>query len=196
MKFLRKNKLIRNFIFNKFSKSWAFKKFNRIEGFLDKNDLLLDLGAGKCALSWKLKEEGYNTTPVDVQDLSFCSEIEPIIYNGKKLPFANNSFDKVLLLTVLHHIPKPELVIKEALRVADELIIIEDVYSNPLQKYLTFFTDSLFNFEFIGHPHSNKTEEEWQKIFDNLDLKIKNKQKDKVLIFFEQITYYLKKEIT
>ncbi|MGM0499555.1 MAG: class I SAM-dependent methyltransferase [Bacillota bacterium] len=193
MKFLRKNKLIRNFIFNNFSKSWARGKYNRIKNFLDQDDLLLDLGAGKCALSWKLKQEGYNTTPVDVQNLSFCSEIEPIIYDGKKLPFADNSFDKVLLLTVLHHIPQPKIVIKEALRAADELIIIEDVYSNPLQKYLTFFADSLFNFEFIGHPHSNKTEKEWQKLFDDLGLKIKEKRKDKVLIFFDQVTYHLSK---
>ncbi len=193
MNFLRENKFIRNFIFNNFSKSWAFSKYNRIKNFLDHDDLLLDLGAGKCALTWKLKQEGYNTTPVDVQNLSFCSEIEPIIYDGKHLPFADNSFDKVLLLTVLHHIPEPELVIKEALRVADELIIIEDIYSNPLQKYLTFFTDSLFNFEFIGHPHSNKTEKEWQRLFNDLGLEIKEKHKDKILIFFEQITYYLSK---
>jgi ubiquinone/menaquinone biosynthesis C-methylase UbiE len=193
MNFLRNNKLIRNFIFNNFSKSWAREKYKRIENFLNQEDLLLDLGAGKCALSWKLKKEGYNTTPVDVKNLSFCSEIEPIIYDGKKLPFANNSFDKVLLLTVLHHIPKPELIIKEALRTADELIIIEDIYSNSLQKYLTFFTDSLFNFEFIGHPHSNKTEKEWAELFDDLGLKIKKKRKDKILIFFEQVTYHLSK---
>ena len=194
MKFIRKNKLIRNFIFNNFSKSWAREKYNRIEIFLNKDDLLLDLGAGKCALSWKLKQEGYNTTPVDVQDLSFCSEIEPIIYDGKNLPFADNSFDKVLLLTVLHHIPEPEIVIREALRVADELIIIEDVYTNQLHKYLTFFTDSLFNFEFIGHPHSNKTENEWEKLFKDLKLKIKDKRKDKVLKFYNQVTYYLSKK--
>ena len=194
MKFIRKNKLIRNFIFNNFSKSWARGKYNRIKNFLDQDDLLLDLGAGKCALSWKLKQEAYNTTPVDVQNLSFCSEIEPIIYDGKKLPFADNSFDKVLLLTVLHHIPEPEIVIREALRVADELIIIEDVYTNQLHKYLTFFTDSLFNFEFIGHPHSNKTETEWEKLFKDLKLKIKDKRKDKVLKFYNQVTYYLTKK--
>ena len=87
-----------------------------------------------------------------------------------------------------------KIVIKEALRVADELIIIEDVYTNQLHKYLTFFTDSLFNFEFIGHPHSNKTETEWEKLFKNLKLKIKDKRKDKVLKFYNQVTYYLSKK--
>jgi len=194
MSLLKKNKKLRNFIFNNFSKKWALGKYNRIKKFLDDDDLLLDLGAGKCALSWKLKQEGYNTTPVDVQNLSFTSQIDPIIYDGKNLPFADNSFDKVLLLTVLHHIPEPKIVIKEALRVADELIIIEDVYTNQLHKYLTFFTDSLFNFEFIGHPHSNKTETEWEKLFKDLKLKIKDKRKDKVLKFYNQVTYYLSKK--
>jgi len=194
MSLLKKNNVIKDFIFNNFSKKWALGKYNRIKKFLDKDDLLLDLGAGKCALSWKLKQEGYNTTPVDVQNLSFTSQIDPIIYDGKNLPFADNSFDKVLLLTVLHHIPEPEIVIREALRVADELIIIEDVYTNQLHKYLTFFTDSLFNFEFIGHPHSNKTENEWEKLFKDLKLKIKDKRKDKVLKFYNQVTYYLSKK--
>ncbi|MFW5988181.1 MAG: methyltransferase domain-containing protein [bacterium] len=194
MSLLKKNKKLKDFIFNNFSKRWALGKYNRIKDFLNEDDLLLDLGAGKCALSWKLKQEGYNTTPVDVQNLSFCSQIKPIIYDGKNLPFADNSFDKVLLLTVLHHIPEPEIVIRESLRVADELIIIEDIYSNKLQKYLTFFTDSLFNFEFIGHPHSNKTETEWDELFKDLKLKIKEKRKDKVLKFFTQVTYYLSKK--
>lgn len=193
MNLIRKNEKLRNFIFNKLSKSWAEDKFKRINKFLNKDEKILDLGAGKCALSWILKEEGYNVTPVDVKNLSLTDQIEPIIYDGKNLPFADNSFDTVLLLTVLHHIPEPEIVLKESLRVADKIIIIEDVYSNPVQKYLTYFTDSLFNFEFIGHPHSNKKDLEWKKVFKNLNLNLFYTKKEKVLKFYTQVLYYLEK---
>ncbi|MFN2340148.1 MAG: class I SAM-dependent methyltransferase [Halanaerobium sp.] len=194
MKFLSKFKFSRDFIFNKFSLSWAEDKYERIEAFIDKNETLLDLGAGKCALSYKLKKEGFEVTPVDVQDLSFHPEIKPLIYDGQHLPFADDSFDTVLLLTVLHHIPDPELVLKEALRVGRKVIVIEDVYNSQLQKYLTYFTDSLFNFEFVGHPHTNKKDQEWKKLFKKLNLELRAEREDQVLKFYTQKTYYLIKE--
>ncbi|ADQ15713.1 class I SAM-dependent methyltransferase [Halanaerobium hydrogeniformans] len=193
MNFIRKNEKLRNFVFNKLSKSWAEDKFKRINNFLNKDEKILDLGAGKCALSFILKKEGYNVTSVDVENLSLTDQIEPIIYDGENLPFADNSFDTVLLLTVLHHIPEPEIVLKEALRVADKVIIIEDVYTNPVQKYLTYFTDSLFNFEFIGHPHSNKTDKEWKETFKKLNLSLLYTKKENVLKFYTQALYHLQK---
>ncbi len=194
MKFIKKNKLFRNFIFNNISKSWAKDKYQRIKPYLNQDDKILDLGAGKCALSWFLQQNNYQVTAVDVQNLSLCPEIEPIIYDGKKLPFVDDSFDVGLLLTVLHHTPKPKAVLEEIKRVCKEIIIIEDVYYNPVQKYLTYFTDSLFNFEFIGHPHSNKTDKEWQKVFKELNLNLKDRQSEQVLKFFTQITYHLNRD--
>lgn len=193
MNLISKNEKLRDFVFNKLSKSWAEDKYNRIEKFLNKDEKILDLGAGKCALSLILKQRGYNVTSVDVKDLSLTDEIEPIIYDGKSLPFADKSFDTVLLLTVLHHIPEPEVVLKESLRVADKIIIIEDIYSSPVQKYLTYFTDSLFNFEFKGHPHSNKKDSEWKKVFKDLNLNLIYTDKEKVLKFYTQVLYHLEK---
>lgn len=191
MNLLKKNKKLRNFVFNKLSKSWAEDKYRRINGLLNKEEKILDLGAGKCALSLLLKERGYNVTPVDVQDLSLTDQIEPVIYDGKNLPFADKSFDTVLLLTVLHHIPEAETVLKECQRVADKIIIIEDIYKNQVQKYLTYFTDSLFNFEFIGHPHSNKRDSEWRDLFAELNLELKYTEQEQVLLFFTQVLYHL-----
>ncbi len=191
MKLLKKNKKIRNFVFNKLSKKWAVDKYNRIENFLNKDEKILDLGAGKCALSLILKEKGYNVTPVDVKNLSLTDEIKPIIYDGKNLPFADKSFDTVLLLTVLHHIPEPEKVLKECKRVADKIIIIEDIYKNQIQKYLTYFTDSLFNFEFSGHPHSNKQDCEWRDLFAELNLELRYSDQKQLLLFFTQVLYHL-----
>ena len=128
---------------------------------------------------------------MDVQDLSLTDQIEPVIYDGKNLPFADKSFDTVLLLTVLHHIPEAETVLKECQRVADKIIIIEDIYKNQVQKYLTYFTDSLFNFEFIGHPHSNKRDSEWRNLFADLNLELKYTEQEQVLLFFTQVLYHL-----
>ena len=77
---------------------------------------------------------------------------------------------------------------------ASRIIIMEDIYSNSLQKYLTFFVDSLVNLEFSDHPHSNKTDEEWRELFRKNGLKLVDAKYHRFLLFFRQVTYYLEKE--
>jgi len=98
-----------------------------------------------------------------------------------------------LLLTVLHHTPNPKEILKEASRVSKRVIIIEDIYSNLVQKYLTFFTDSLVNFEFRGHPHSNKSVSEWNKLFNELNLKIIHEEINQVYGLFNQALFVVEK---
>ncbi|ADH97903.1 class I SAM-dependent methyltransferase [Salisediminibacterium selenitireducens] len=180
-------------IFNTLSQSWAKSKHRRVVYHLKANDKILDIGAGKGALSWMLLEQGFDVTPVDVQNISFTEKVKPVIYDGETLPFPDNSRDVGLFLTVLHHTPDPEALIREALRVCDRLIIIEDVYHGKAQKYATWFTDSLFNLEFKGHPHTNKNNFGWLKTFADLDLRVLHIEKEPVLGLFEQVTYYVTK---
>ena len=72
-------------------------------------------------------------------------------------------------------------------------IIIEDIYSNLVQKYLTFFTDSLVNLEFRGHPHSNKSVRDWNKLFNELSLKIIHEEINQVYGLFNQALFVVEK---
>src|SRR5919108_3625942 len=99
--------------------------------FLNKDEKILDLGCGQCIHSKLLKDHGFDVTSVDVKARSIYPDITPIVYDGKTLPFKDNEFDTCMLIAVLHHTPDPELVIKEAMRVSQKLIIREDIYSNP-----------------------------------------------------------------
>lgn len=184
-----------------FLKDWVFKvwlwdakfKIERISEGISKKDRILDIGTGPGSVCLLLNIEGYNISPLDVVDQALSSEIEPELYNGKKLPYKDSSFDTALILTVLHHTSNPEEVLSEAKRVADKIIIIEDIYSNPVQKYLTYFVDSIVNMEFSGHPHSNKNDTEWRGIFSELGLKLKSAKYHRFLLFFKQATYLLEK---
>jgi len=140
-----------------------------------------------------MKRQGYDLTPIDVQDLTLSQEIEPEIYDGKNLPYRNTSFDSALILTVLHHTPNPREVLLEAKRVSKKIIIIEDIFKNPVQKYLTLFVDSIVNLEFSAHPHSNKSDNEWKELFIELGLKLKEAKYNRFLLFFRQAVYYLEK---
>lgn len=174
---------------------WDAKfKIKRIEQYLSYQDKILDIGTGPGSVYLLLSELGYNVTPVDVEDQTFSKEIEPVIYNGKKLPYEDDSFDTALLLTVLHHTPNPKEVLLEAKRVSKKIIIIEDIYTNPLQKYLTYIVDSIVNMEFWGHPHSNKPDQEWRNLFKELGLTLKTTRYDRFILFFRQATYFLVKQ--
>ena len=51
--------------------------------------------------------------------------IEFLAYPAEKTPFDDNSFDIAYIRGLLHHMDEPQKAIKEALRVANEVIVIE-----------------------------------------------------------------------
>lgn len=164
-----------------------------ITPFLLNRNEILDIGSGFCRIARILRDKGYQVTPVDIQNLSIVEEIRPIICDGKKLPFTNNSFDTALLLTVLHHTADPEAILKEANRVSKEIIIIEDIYKNTGQKYFTFVMDSLINLEFFGHPHTNKSDVGWKKLFEGLNINLKGSRYKTIWKGFLTAAYFLEK---
>ena len=138
-----------------------------------------------------LRKLGYDVQAVDIEDQTLIRGIEPLIFDGRKIPYEDQQFDIALLLTVLHHAHDPDGLLAEAQRVARRVIVIEDVYTNPLQKYLTFFTDSVLNLEFAGHPHNNRPDVEWRETFKRLGLKLRHVADERFFVFFRQATYVL-----
>ncbi|GAB5522542.1 MAG: hypothetical protein Roseis2KO_04140 [Roseivirga sp.] len=171
----------------------ARQKFGRIKPVLSPGAGILDIGSGYGTVTEVLKSNGFEVTAVDVEDQSVRPELKPMVCDGAALPFPSRSFDFSLLLTVLHHTPEPAKVLSEAARVAEKVLVIEDVYSNKLQQYLTYFTDSLLNFEFRGHPHSNKSRAGWQQTCQTLGLEFEVIRSDRFLLFFRQETYLITK---
>jgi alpha-1,6-mannosyltransferase len=165
-------------------------KQGRISRHLREGERVLDIGTGNGGLCLALRHEGFDVTAVDVVDMSFFPEVKPVLYDGKVLPFEDGGFDVGLLITVLHHVGEPEQVIREAMRVTGgRLVIMEDIYGNVFQKYLTFFTDSLVNLEFEGHPHANKSDREWREVFQRLGLRVVFREDFRTLGVFRQVVY-------
>lgn len=169
-------------------------KAKLINDFLNQNEVIVDIGTGSGGLANYLTQNNFEVKTVDVVDKTIHNDIIPIIYDGVHLPFNDENFDASMLITVLHHCPNPEQVFAEAVRVSKKkIIVLEDVYSTWLMKHLTWFMDSLVNMEFKGHPHSNKSEAQWEDLFQKHNLKVKKKTKTKVLVFFTQVMYHLEK---
>lgn len=164
----------------------------KIRPYLKNGSKIIDIGSGTGHTAHQLIKDGHKVACVDLLNQSVFQDTNPLVYEGKKLPFNDKMFDTALVLTVLHHTPSPEKVLKEAARVAKNIVVMEDTYNNYFQKILTFWMDSVGNLEFSGHPHTNKTDLEWQRLFDNLGYEVLHKSKEGFLWFFESTTYHLK----
>ena len=90
-----------------------------------------------------------------------------VIYDPREsFPFAAESFDASLLMTVLHHVPDPAAILREAKRVTRKtLIVVEDLYHHALGRWWTVLRDQIYNFEFFGHPCQFRKKEKWLELF-------------------------------
>ena len=135
---------------------------------LGENSQILDVGGGWGFYGEPLKKRGHHHTVLDVVKPGF-QKTPVVVYDGKQFPFEDKSFDAVLLMHVLHHIPEPESVLREARRVTRKhLIVVEDLYHHRLGRWWTILRDRIYNFEYVGHPCQFKKSEEWIEYFRGL----------------------------
>ncbi len=168
-----------------------------IKPYIKNSKKLIDVGSGTGDVTSLLKKQGLDVTPVDVADFHGPRLVQPVIYDGKKLPFPNHCFDTALLLAVLHHTPNPEIVFSEAARVAREIVLIETSFTSLLNKFFTVLSDVLGNLRFDAFWSSYKTDAEWKNFFDENGFQVAESAKYQDRNFglpFLHIAYYLKRK--
>lgn len=83
---------------------------------------VLDVGCGVGQVVGRLVAAGYNACGVDVSEPNIRrarqKDLQCELYDGRRLPFADASFDRVGALNVLEHVEDPEAFIAELVRVA------------------------------------------------------------------------------
>jgi SAM-dependent methyltransferase len=148
--------------------NWRIRSFESlVKDFLaDLNCVrVLDLGPNTCVFSSVLVESGYDVTLLDIKDCSVIPGLRPVIYEGERFPFPDGSFDCGLAISMLHHVPDPMALLRELHRVCDFVVVQEDLVSTWWRTVWMYLWDSLVNCEFLGHPHSNKTDADWKRCF-------------------------------
>lgn len=145
---------------------------SRFEGRLPAASRVLDIGGGWGFYSEPLERRGHHLTVLDVVKPAL-QKAPVIIYEGGRFPFPDQSFDVSLLVTMLHHVPDPEALIREAGRVTRRfLIVVEDLYHHAWGRFWTVLRDRLYNFEFFGHPCQFRKKEDWVALFGKLGYKL------------------------
>ena len=118
-----------------------------LAGHLGHVESLLDVGCGDGVNTRTLAEQvgARRVAGVDVL-VRPSAVIEVREYDGIHIPFPDRSFDAVSLVDVLHHCTEPQAVMREAIRVADKVVVIKDHFAfGPVTHKVLYFIDKTGN---------------------------------------------------
>jgi SAM-dependent methyltransferase len=168
---------------------------NIVAPYLTKGEIILDIGPASCTVTESLMKQGLKIFPLDIENFSIVDTVLPTIYDGLRMPFKDNQFDTSLILFVLHHTSDPTELLLEAKRVSKKILVFEDIVTSAAHKYMTATLDNLMNLEFYDQPHSNKSDEEWQTLFNDLGFKLLNREYRNSGMVIKRALYFLEKKI-
>ena len=126
---------------------------------------ILDLGGGWGFYAQPLTKRGHEHLVLDVVKPGY-QKAPVVLYDGSRIPFPDASFDVTVLVTMLHHVPDPEALLKEVRRVTRrKVIVVEDLYHHRVGRFWTICRDRFLNVELIDHPHQFRTDAGWREFF-------------------------------
>ena len=139
------------------------------------NSKVLDVGCGDGRLARLIadKRPDISIRGIDVhQRKDAAMRVET--FDGKSIPYAEGSFDVVMFVDVLHHASKPMTLLREAVRVARQAILIKDHLVEGMFAYSTLrFMDWVGNARHgVALPYDYWTLAKWHRVLDNLGLNI------------------------
>ena len=139
------------------------------------NTSVLDVGIGTGFVTLKIKEFNpkIHIIGLDIEDKTNGS-VPVTIFDGKTIPFPDNSFDVVLCIDVLHHISDIGSLMKELSRVSKKYVIIKDHQRySILSYYFLHFSDYITNAPYdINCAYNFYTKKQWLNEFHNAGLEL------------------------
>jgi SAM-dependent methyltransferase len=123
---------------------------------------LLDFGSGDGWFAQQFQAEGLAAavTPVEVQPRPHAL-VQPVVYDGKRLPFDDGSFDLACSVDVLHHCPAPEESLRDVLRCTRGYFLLKDHTYSTSAGWLTLAAlDEIGNRRF-GVPSNYHYQHGW-----------------------------------
>lgn len=158
---------------SRFDRYRAARIASFMAGYIRPRDTVLDFGAGNMTVAQAV-ERNLHASVVGVDVLPSTNGKLPFsLYDGRRLPFADDVFDEVYLAFVLHHTRCPREALRECLRVSRGVVIIlEDVYRTKAGKYLLSLFDWIGNRPFATDmqlTYNFLSDRGWRKLIRDLD---------------------------
>ncbi len=127
--------------------------FDEIIEYIPPGTSVLDFGSGNCGFA-RYAGSRNKTTSLDIH--KSCEESD--VYDGHVLPYPDNSFDIILAMFVLHHIPHNESIINELKRVCKtRIVLVEDMPQTWYHRLVSrihylFFNQSMDTIKHMRSP--------------------------------------------
>ncbi len=142
---------------------------------------VLDVGCddGTTATLIQQLQPGLEFEGVDIQSLREC-KIPRSIYDGRELPFADNTFDAVMAVDMLHHTQHIDVLVNEMARVARHTVIIKDHLTKGFISWLLVSAgDAVTNIPFgIPCAYNFPSKSRWHEYFGAAGLEVQSYQDD------------------
>lgn len=140
---------------------------------IKEGESVLDIG---CGLGYQAQDiqrkKGVRVTGIDVVDYT-DSDFDCQLFDGRRIPFDDKSFDVSYFAYVLHHAAEPMKLLADSIRVTKKrILILEDTPSNFFDRALDAYHGWSFNkFYKLKHKAVFRTRNQWKQIFDQFHVK-------------------------
>ena len=135
----------------------------------------LDVGSGDGEIASQILRLRPDVSIIGIDVLARESTAVPIeIFDGKTIPYDDESFDVVMLIDVLHHSDQQEVLLSEAKRVARASLVIKDhLLQGAMSRRTLRFMDSIGNDRHgVRVPFNYLTPTEWNAAYDRVGLHV------------------------
>ncbi|MGI9517782.1 MAG: class I SAM-dependent methyltransferase [Pirellulaceae bacterium] len=136
---------------------------------------VLDLGCGDGLLA-SLLQQVLPETHFRGMDVLVREETKIPVesFDGESVPLDDNSVDTVMIIDVLHHTETPEVLLREAKRVARNSIVIKDhtdsgFLSNSTLRFMDWVGNARHG---VALPYNYLSRSQWDELFGELGLQI------------------------
>lgn len=148
---------------------------NMMAELIPPNARVLDIGCGDGLVSKRiqLKRPDISIEGIDVL-LRAKTHIPVTQFDGTKLPYAENAFDAIMFIDVLHHTTDPTVLLREAARVARTNLLIKDhtrdgLFSGPTLRFMDWVGNARHG---VALPCNYWPEKRWRETFREMDLEV------------------------
>jgi SAM-dependent methyltransferase len=120
-----------------------------LAALLPRNASVLDVGCGDGSISAVLQQLRGDLQLRGIDVLARPDTRIPVdLFDGRTIPHGDRSFDVVMFVDVLHHTDDPNVLLREAIRVARQAVVIKD---HNRDGFLSGFT--LRFMDWVGNAH-------------------------------------------
>ena len=140
---------------------------------------VLDVGSGDGLVLSRIVQSRPGLVAKGIDVLPRAHTHVPVtLFDGRRIPYDDESFDAVMMIDVLHHTDDPAVLLGEARRVARQCILIKDhLRDGWLAAERLKFMDYLGNARYgVALPCVYWTQREWSRAFADLGLAVQRWQ--------------------